>query len=56
MFENKVYADGRMSVADDGTLRIERVMKSDGGEYTCKAIGSNSQPAEATALLTVRGQ
>ncbi|XP_052285916.1 roundabout homolog 2-like isoform X6 [Dreissena polymorpha] len=56
MFENKVYADGRMSVADDGTLRIERVMKSDGGEYTCKAIGSNSQPAEATALLTVRAE
>ena len=54
MFVNNLYADGRMSVSGDGTLRIQGVTPGDAGEYTCKAISSKGKE-ETTAVLVVRG-
>ncbi|KAL4228715.1 Leucine rich repeat C-terminal domain [Mactra antiquata] len=47
------YQLGRISVAEDGTLRIERVQKSDEGEYSCLAYSSKGR-AQASAVITVR--
>lgn len=47
------YKSGRFSVAEDGTLRIERVQKSDEGEYSCIAYSSKGK-AQASAVITVR--
>ena len=33
-------SDRRLSVLDDGSLRIDKVAKSDGGNYTCKVTQS----------------
>lgn len=55
MFKNHLYADGRMSVAEDGTLRIQNVQKSDEGEYTCHAYSSIGKLA-VKVLLTVKGE
>ncbi|WAR04265.1 ROBO1-like protein [Mya arenaria] len=53
MFEKNLYADGRMSVSLDGTLRMVEVARGDAGRYTCKAISSKGK-AEAEATLTVQ--
>lgn len=48
------FQSGRLSVSEDGTLRIERVQKSDEGEYSCSAYSSKGT-AQASAVVTVRG-
>ena len=42
-------------MSEDGTLRLERVEKSDEGEYTCQAINSKGE-AQVTAAISVRGE
>ncbi|KAK6168335.1 hypothetical protein SNE40_020892 [Patella caerulea] len=53
MFPNQ--ENGRFSVAEDGTFRVERVRFDDAGEYVCQAlnvIGSD----KASAIIEVREQ
>ena len=54
MFPKTKYEEGRMSVNDDGTLIIENVQKSDGGDYICKGL-SIAGSAYAKARLEVKG-
>ncbi|KAK3107099.1 hypothetical protein FSP39_007139 [Pinctada imbricata] len=51
MFPN--FAEGRYSVASDGTLRIDRVQLADSGRYECEAL-SGLGSAKATAILEVK--
>ncbi|KAK3587014.1 hypothetical protein CHS0354_016993 [Potamilus streckersoni] len=44
---------GRLSVAEDGTFRIENVLSSDEGEYTCVAYSSKGE-SKASARIIVR--
>ena len=53
MFAN--FAEGRYSVASDGTLRIDRVQLTDSGKYECEAL-SGLGSAKATAVLEVKGK
>jgi len=46
--------EGRYSVLSDGSLVIERVVRSDAGEYVCEAQ-SPAGRAFAKAELNVRG-
>ncbi|XP_053408441.1 roundabout homolog 2-like isoform X2 [Mercenaria mercenaria] len=47
------YQSDRFSVSDDGTLRIERIQKSDQGSYSCIAYSSKGK-AQASADISVR--
>lgn len=51
MFPNQ--KNGRFSVAEDGTFRIERVQFEDEGEYVCQALNVIGS-AKATARIDVR--
>ncbi|XP_048254248.1 roundabout homolog 2-like isoform X2 [Haliotis rufescens] len=53
MFPNQ--KNGRFSVAEDGTFRIERVQFEDEGEYVCQALNVIGS-AKATARIDVRQQ
>ncbi|KAK3587010.1 hypothetical protein CHS0354_016990 [Potamilus streckersoni] len=51
MFPNR--ENGRYSVAEDGTFRIERAQKSDEGTYICEALNTRGQ-ASAMVRIEVR--
>jgi len=53
MFQNN--ANGRMSVLDDGTLRIVNVQPEDEGDYICVAYSSSGK-ATIKIQLTVQGR
>ena len=54
MFPNR-DSGGRISVAEDGTFRIEAVNMTDAGIYTCEALNTKGQ-VSANAKIKVVGQ
>lgn len=52
MFPHRDY--GRISVTEDGSLRIQAVVDSDAGTYICDALNTKGQ-SSASAFLKVIG-
>ena len=53
MFPNQ--ENGRFSVSEDGTFRIDRVQFEDKGEYVCQALNVIGS-AQANARIEVRSE